>query len=78
MVFPRTSHTCFALSNSPAKKVSNDRYARGGKNDDDGRVFLPFGGAIDPKKTEKCSDNQILDNQTYLNLKTVLKKPSGV
>ncbi|MBL9028854.1 MAG: hypothetical protein JNK42_00030 [Caedimonas sp.] len=40
--------------------------------------FLPFGGAIDPKKTEKCSDNQILDNQTYLNLKTVLKKPSGV
>jgi hypothetical protein len=39
------------------------------------KFFLIIGGAIEPKKTRKCSDNQSLDNQAHHNLKVVLKKP---
>jgi len=40
-------------------------------------LFLSIGGAIEPRKTRKCSDIQSLDNQVHDNLKVVLKKPSG-
>lgn len=36
-----------------------------------------IGGAVEPRKTRKCSDNQSLDNQAHDNLKVTLKKPSG-